>query len=94
MLLGLGAFVRRAITLVALAILYGAYALAAGVPAVGAAMTGRRSGAVPWGVLLSGLAAIAATVVTFRRPGPRSGVRVDLGKSVPGVGQDRRTGGQ
>jgi uncharacterized membrane protein HdeD (DUF308 family) len=93
-LFGLGAFVRRGITLAALVILYGAYALADGVPAVGAAMAGRRSGALPWGELLAGLAAIAAAVVTFRWPGPGSVVRVDLGESVPGVGRDRKTGGQ
>jgi len=68
-LFGLCAFVWPGITLGALVILYGAYALADGVLAVLAAVTSRRSGEFPWGLLLAGLAAIAAGVVTFLWPG-------------------------
>ena len=68
-LFGLGAFVWPGITLAVLILLYGAYALADGVLAVVAAVTSRQSGAFPWGVLLAGLAAIAAGVATLLWPG-------------------------
>lgn len=68
-LFGLGAFAWPGITLAVLVLLYGAYALADGVLAVVAALAGRQPGGFPWGMLLAGLAAIAAGVVTFLWPG-------------------------
>jgi uncharacterized membrane protein HdeD (DUF308 family) len=66
---GVGAFVWPGITLTALVLLYGAYALIEGVLAVASALAGRRPGAFPWGMLLAGLAGIAVGVLTFLWPG-------------------------
>jgi len=66
---GVGAFIWPAITLAALVLLYGAYAVVEGVLAVAAAMIGRRPGAFPWGMLLAGWASIVVGVITFLWPG-------------------------
>jgi len=66
---GGGAFIWPAITLAALVLLYGAYAVVEGVMAVAAAMIGRRPGAFPWGMLLAGWASIVVGVITFLWPG-------------------------
>jgi uncharacterized membrane protein HdeD (DUF308 family) len=69
-LFGLGAMVLPGITLAALVLLYGAYALADGVVAAIAAFTKRKAGeGFPWSVLVIGLAGIAAGVLTFMYPG-------------------------
>ena len=68
-LFGIGAFVWPGITLAALVLLYGAYALVEGVLAVAAALAGRRPGTFPWGVLLAGLVAIVVGVLTILMPG-------------------------
>src|SRR5262245_36118257 len=68
-LFGLAAFAWPGITLAVLILLYGAYALADGVLAVIAAVASRQPGGFPWGMLLAGLAAIAAGVLTFLWPG-------------------------
>lgn len=68
-LFGLAAFVWPGITLAVLILLYGAYALADGVLAVIWSLFARRQGAFPWGVLLAGLAAIVAGILTFLWPG-------------------------
>ncbi len=68
-LFGLAAFAWPGITLAVLILLYGAYALADGVLAVVAAVASRQPGDFPWGMLLAGLAAIAAGVLTFLWPG-------------------------
>jgi uncharacterized membrane protein HdeD (DUF308 family) len=67
-LFGLGAFLWPAITLAALVVLYGAYALVDGVLAVVGSFVKRRSGAFPWGVFVAGLAGIAAGLMTFVWP--------------------------
>jgi len=67
-LFGLGAFAWPGITLAVLVMFYGAYALVEGAFAVAGAIMGRRAGAFPWGVLLSGLAGIAIGVITFMSP--------------------------
>jgi uncharacterized membrane protein HdeD (DUF308 family) len=66
---GVGAFIWPAITLAALVLLYGAYAVVEGVLAVAAAMIGRRPGGFPWGMLLAGWASIVVGVITFLWPG-------------------------
>ncbi len=66
---GVFAFIWPGLTLAALVLLYGAYALVEGVFAVAAAVANRRSGAFPWGILLAGLAGIAVGVMTFIWPG-------------------------
>jgi len=66
---GVGAFIWPAITLAALVLLYGAYAVVEGVMAVAAAMIGRQPGAFPWGMLLAGWASIVVGVITFLWPG-------------------------
>jgi uncharacterized membrane protein HdeD (DUF308 family) len=68
-LFGLSAFVWPGVTLAALVLLYGAYALVDGVLAVGWALVRRQAGAFPWGVLLAGLGSIAVGVLTFLWPG-------------------------
>jgi uncharacterized membrane protein HdeD (DUF308 family) len=67
-LFGLGAFAWPGITLAVLVMFYGAYALVEGGFAVAGAIMGRRAGAFPWGVLLSGLAGIAIGAITFMSP--------------------------
>jgi uncharacterized membrane protein HdeD (DUF308 family) len=68
-LFGLCAFVWPGLTLAALVLLYGAYALADGVLAVAWAIVKRHGGSFPWGMLLAGLASIAVGVLTFMWPG-------------------------
>lgn len=69
-LFGIGAFAMPGITLAALIMLYGAYALFDGIVAAIAAFTQRKPGeGFPWSVLLIGLAGIAAGIVTFMYPG-------------------------
>jgi uncharacterized membrane protein HdeD (DUF308 family) len=68
-LFGLAAIAWPGITLAVLILLYGAYALADGVLALVAALASRQPGDFPWGMLLAGLAAIAAGVLTFLWPG-------------------------
>ena len=68
-LFGLAAFAWPGITLAVLILIYGAYALADGVFAVIWAVFARRAGRFPWGVLVAGLAAIVAGILTFLWPG-------------------------
>jgi uncharacterized membrane protein HdeD (DUF308 family) len=68
-LFGVGAFIWPGLTLTALILLYGAYALADGVLAVAWAFVKRRVGSFPWGMLLAGLASIVVGVLTFMWPG-------------------------
>jgi uncharacterized membrane protein HdeD (DUF308 family) len=67
-LFGLAAFMWPGITLAALILLYGAYALVDGVLEVVWAFMKRRTGPFPWGLLLSGLASIVVGVMTFMWP--------------------------
>jgi uncharacterized membrane protein HdeD (DUF308 family) len=67
-LFGVLAFVWPGLTLLTLVLFYGAFALADGVIALAAAITGSRS--VPtWWLVLVGLLGIAAGIVTFVLPG-------------------------
>jgi uncharacterized membrane protein HdeD (DUF308 family) len=68
-LFGLCAFIWPGLTLAALVLLYGAYALVDGVLAVAWAIVKRRAGSFPWGMLLAGLASIVVGVLTFMWPG-------------------------
>ena len=67
-LFGLAAFVWPGITLAALVLLFGAYALVDGVFAVIAALTGRSGHERWWVLLLEGLVGVAAGVLTFVWP--------------------------
>src|SRR5262245_38616415 len=66
---GVLAFIWPGVTLFALVLLYGAFALADGVFALGAAMTGRDSSVPAWWLVLTGLLGIAAAAVAFFWPG-------------------------
>jgi uncharacterized membrane protein HdeD (DUF308 family) len=66
---GVLAFVWPGITLLAFVILFGAYALADGAMAIAWAITGRGGERPWWGMLLVGLAGVAAGLVTFLWPG-------------------------
>jgi uncharacterized membrane protein HdeD (DUF308 family) len=68
-LFGLGAIPWPGITLAALVLLYGAYALLDGILAVAWSIVGRQAGDFPWGPFVAGLAGIAAGIVTFTWPG-------------------------
>lgn len=68
-LFGLAAFAWPGITLGALVLLYGAYALVDGTFAVAAAVVGRTRGLPWWAMLAEGLFGIAVGVVTFLWPG-------------------------
>jgi uncharacterized membrane protein HdeD (DUF308 family) len=68
-LFGLAALVWPGITLAVLVWLFGAYALVDGVFAVGAAVRARGEQPHWWGLLLEGVAGIAAGVVTLLWPG-------------------------
>ena len=57
------------ITLGALVLLYGAYALADGVFAIAAVMAGRTGGRPWWSLLVEGLVGIAVGIMTFAWPG-------------------------
>jgi uncharacterized membrane protein HdeD (DUF308 family) len=66
---GILAFAMPGVTVAALVLLYGSYALIDGIFNVVAAVSG-RSGARPWwALLLAGLVSIAAGLVTFFMPG-------------------------
>jgi uncharacterized membrane protein HdeD (DUF308 family) len=68
-LFGLLAFYWPGLTLAALVLLYGAYALVDGALAVAWALVGRHPGPFPWGVLLSGLAGVGMGLLTLAWPG-------------------------
>lgn len=68
-LFGVLAFMWPGISLLTLVLLYGAYALADGVFALGAALTGRGGSVPTWWLVLIGLLGIAAGVGTFFWPG-------------------------
>jgi uncharacterized membrane protein HdeD (DUF308 family) len=70
-LFGLLAFTWPGLTLFALVILYGAYALADGVTAIWLAFAGgpHENGRMWWQMLIVGLLGIAAGIVTFAWPG-------------------------
>ena len=69
-LFGLGTFVMPGMTLLALVLLYAAYAFGDGLVAAIAAFTRRKPGeAFPWSVLLIGLVGVAAGIVAFMYPG-------------------------
>jgi uncharacterized membrane protein HdeD (DUF308 family) len=68
-LFGLGAVLWPGITLAALVLLYGAYALLDGLFAVAASFAKRHAGGFQWGVFLAGVAGIVVGVLTFIYPG-------------------------
>jgi uncharacterized membrane protein HdeD (DUF308 family) len=68
-LFGITAFVVPWLTLAALVLLYGAYALVDGVFAVVASLAGRTFGTPWWAMLIRGLLGIAIGIVTFVWPG-------------------------
>jgi uncharacterized membrane protein HdeD (DUF308 family) len=68
-LFGVAAFAWPGITLGALVLLYGAYALVDGAFAVAAAMIGRTGGIPWWAMLAEGLIGIAIGAITFAWPG-------------------------
>jgi uncharacterized membrane protein HdeD (DUF308 family) len=65
---GVLAFVMPALTLAALVMLFGAYALVDGIFAIVAAASGRAGGRW-WALLLAGVLGVAAGLVTFFMPG-------------------------
>jgi uncharacterized membrane protein HdeD (DUF308 family) len=69
MLFGIMALAWPGITLGALVLLYGAYALADGVFAIAAVMAGRTGGRPWWSLLVEGLVGIAVGIMTFAWPG-------------------------
>lgn len=70
MLFGLGTYAMPGVSLAALVLVYGAYAVSDGVVAAVGALTGRATGErLDLSVLLIGLAGIAAGVATFAYPG-------------------------
>jgi uncharacterized membrane protein HdeD (DUF308 family) len=68
-LFGIAAFALPGITLGALVLLYGAFALVDGIFAVTSVMVGRPRGMPWWTVLVEGLFGIAVGVITFLWPG-------------------------
>jgi uncharacterized membrane protein HdeD (DUF308 family) len=68
-LFGVAAFAFPGITLAALVIAYGAFALVDGIFAVAAALVGRTHGMPWWSLLVEGLFGIAIGVITFLWPG-------------------------
>lgn len=66
---GVLAFAWPGITLGALVLLYGAYALVDGVFAIVAAAAGRSQGTPWWALVLEGVAGIAVGIMTFAWPG-------------------------
>jgi uncharacterized membrane protein HdeD (DUF308 family) len=68
-LFGIIALAWPGITLGALVLLYGAYALADGVFAIAAVMAGRTGGRPWWSLLVEGLVGIAVGIMTFAWPG-------------------------
>ena len=86
-LFGITAFAWPGITLGALVLLYGAYALVDGVFAVAAAISGRPKGMPWWALLIEGLAGIAVGIMTFAWPGITA-----PGAALPDRGLGRRHG--
>lgn len=68
-LFGLGTFLWPGITLAVLVLLYGGYLFIDGILAILWTLARGRQGAFPWGVLLAGLASLAAGVLTLLWPG-------------------------
>jgi uncharacterized membrane protein HdeD (DUF308 family) len=69
-LFGIAAFIWPGLTVLALTLLYGAFAMADGILSLGAALTGGGDRSVPtWWLALIGLLGIAAGVVAFLWPG-------------------------
>jgi uncharacterized membrane protein HdeD (DUF308 family) len=68
-LFGIMAFAWPGITLGALVLVYGAYALADGIFAIYAALAGRTQGLPWWALLFEGVTGIAMGVLTFAWPG-------------------------
>jgi uncharacterized membrane protein HdeD (DUF308 family) len=69
-LFGIAAFIWPGLTVLALTLLYGAFALADGVLSLGAAVMGGGNRSVPtWWLVLIGLLGIAAGIVAFLWPG-------------------------
>jgi uncharacterized membrane protein HdeD (DUF308 family) len=66
---GILAFVMPVLTLAALVMLFGAYALVDGVFSIIAAATGRTGPRSWWALVLTGIVGIAAGLVTFFMPG-------------------------
>src|SRR5688572_5677106 len=65
-LFGVAAFIWPGLTVLALTLLYGAFAFADGIFSLGAALTGRGDRAIPtWWLALIGLLGIAAGAVAF-----------------------------
>jgi uncharacterized membrane protein HdeD (DUF308 family) len=69
-LFGIAAFVWPGITLVALVLLYGAFAMVDGIFALTAVLVGRTPGGRPWwSLLLEGVFGLAVGILTFAWPG-------------------------
>ena len=69
-LFGIAAFIWPGLTVLALTLLYGAFAMADGIFSLGAAVTGRGERSIPtWWLVLIGLLGIAVGVVAFLWPG-------------------------
>jgi uncharacterized membrane protein HdeD (DUF308 family) len=69
-LFGIAAFVWPGLTVLALTLLYGAFAFADGILSLGAAMTGRGDKSLPtWWLALIGFLGVAAGIVAFLWPG-------------------------
>jgi uncharacterized membrane protein HdeD (DUF308 family) len=69
-LFGIAAFVWPGLTVLALTLLYGAFAMADGILSLGAAVSGTAEKSIPtWWLVLIGLLGIAAGTVAFLWPG-------------------------
>ena len=69
-LFGIAAFIWPGLTVLALTLLYGAFAMADGILSLGAALTGSGDRSIPtWWLVVIGLLGIAAGVVAFLWPG-------------------------
>jgi len=69
-LFGIAAFVWPGLTVLALTLLYGAFAMADGILSLGAALTGSGERSIPtWWLVVIGLVGIAAGTVAFLWPG-------------------------
>ena len=67
---GIAAFVWPGLTVLALTLLYGAFAMADGILSLGAAVSGTGEKSIPtWWLVLIGLLGIAAGIVAFLWPG-------------------------
>jgi uncharacterized membrane protein HdeD (DUF308 family) len=66
---GVMAFLWPGLSLLTLVLLYGAYALADGALAIGAALAGRSRAVPTWWLVLVGALGIVVGVLTFARPG-------------------------